>query len=96
MNLHSSSSVNDKSSTPKDPLYKILYGLRSHKLWKEKKKKKKSGGNKSRRKRENKRGRKKKNKEELNFFEKMFTNRKGKESNPQRKYEREGKKDKKI
>ena len=39
---------------------------------------------------------KNKNKEELNFFEKMFTNRKGQESNPQRKYEREGKKDKKL
>ena len=62
MNLHSSSSVNDKSSTPKDPLYKILYGLRSHKLWKEKKKKKKSGGNKSRRtKRATKKKKKKRN-----------------------------------
>ena len=53
MSLHSSSSVNDDGSTPKDPLYKILDDLRSLKLWKEKqeikeKSKKKSGRNKSR------------------------------------------------
>jgi len=36
MSFHSSSSVNGKGSTPKDPLYKILDELKSLKLWKEK------------------------------------------------------------
>ena len=36
MILHSSSSVNGEGSTPKDPLYKILDELITHKLWKEK------------------------------------------------------------
>ena len=36
MSLHSSSSVNGKGFTPKDPLYKILEELRSLKLWKKK------------------------------------------------------------
>ena len=40
MSLHSSSSVNGGGSTPKDPLYKILYELRSLKLWKEKQERK--------------------------------------------------------
>ena len=52
MSLHSSSSVNGKGPTPKNPLYKILDELRSRKLWKEKKrenkKEKKIGRNKSR------------------------------------------------
>ena len=36
MSPHSSSSVNGKGSTPKDPLCRILDELRSLKLWKEK------------------------------------------------------------
>ena len=43
MSLHSSSSVNDEGSTPKDPLYKILDELRSLKLWKEKQERKEKG-----------------------------------------------------
>ena len=43
MILHSSSSVNGKGSTPKDPLYKILDELRSLKLWKEKQERKEKG-----------------------------------------------------
>ena len=43
MSLHSSSSVNGESSTPKDPLYKILDELRSLKLWKEKQDRKEKG-----------------------------------------------------
>ena len=41
MSLHSSSSVNGKGSTPKDPFYKILDELRSLKLWKKNKREKK-------------------------------------------------------
>ena len=43
MSLHSSSSINGEGFTPKDPLYKILYELRSFKLWKEKKERKEKG-----------------------------------------------------
>ena len=43
MSLHSSSSVNGKGSTPKDPLYRILDELRSLKLWKEKQERKEKG-----------------------------------------------------
>ena len=40
MSLHSSSSINGKGSTAKEPLYKILDELRSLKLWKEKQERK--------------------------------------------------------
>ena len=43
MSLHSSSSINGEGSTPNNPLYKILDGLRSLKLWKEKQKRKEKG-----------------------------------------------------
>ena len=45
MSLHSSSIINGKGSTPKDPLYKILDELRSLKLWKEKQERKEKGKN---------------------------------------------------
>ena len=62
MNVHSSSSVNDEGSTPKDPLYKILDELRSLKLWKEKQERKEKGKKRVERKISNQRESKKKRK----------------------------------
>ena len=43
MSIHSSTSVNGDGSTSKEPFYRVLYELRSLKLWKEKQERKEKG-----------------------------------------------------